>query len=36
VERTLLTTGMLAALMESKGNGHRRVDTPHLGVKYQV
>lgn len=36
VERTLLTTGMLAALMESKGNGHRRVETPHLGIKYQI
>jgi len=36
VERTLLTTGVLAALMESKGNDGRRVDTPHLGIKYQV
>lgn len=36
VERTYLTTGILAALMESKANGHRRVETPHLGIKYQV
>lgn len=35
VERTLLTTGMLAALMESKAAGGRRIDTPHLGIKYQ-
>ena len=35
VERTLLTTGMLAALMDSKAGGHQRVETPHLGVKYQ-
>jgi hypothetical protein len=35
VERTLLTTGVLAALMESKANGNRRVETPHLGIKYE-
>ena len=34
VERTLLTTGMLAALVESKANGHKRIETPHLEVKY--
>lgn len=36
VERTLLTTGMLAALVESKANGHKRIETPHLDVKYRV
>jgi hypothetical protein len=36
VERTLLTTGVLAALMESKATGHRRIETPHLDVRYQV
>jgi hypothetical protein len=36
VERTLLTTGMLAALVESKATGHKRIETPHLDVKYQV
>ena len=34
VERTLLTTGMLAALMESRANGHKRIETPHLQVTY--
>lgn len=36
VERTLLTTGMLAALMESKANGGQVVKTPELDVRYQV
>lgn len=36
VERTLLTTGMLAALMESKANGHKRIETPHLDVTYKI
>jgi TAT (twin-arginine translocation) pathway signal sequence len=35
VERTLLTTGMLASLMESKANGHKRIETPQLSVNYQ-
>lgn len=34
VERTLLTTGILAALMESKATGHRRIETPHLNLRY--
>ena len=29
VERTLLTTGALAALMESAYQGHKRLETPH-------
>lgn len=36
VERTLLTTGMLAALMESKSAGGTRVETPYLDVKYNL
>lgn len=36
VERTLLTTGMLAALMVSKAENHRRVETPHLDIRYQI
>lgn len=36
VERTLLTTGMLAALVESKATGHKRIETPYLDVKYSV
>jgi hypothetical protein len=36
VERTLLTTGILAALVDSKAGGHKRIETPHLNIKYQV
>jgi hypothetical protein len=36
VERTLLTTGMLAALVQSKATGHKRIETPHLNVAYRV
>jgi len=35
VERTLLTTGMIDALMISKSEKNRRVETPHLAIKYQ-
>jgi hypothetical protein len=35
VERTLLTTGILDAVMISKAEKHRRVDTPYLDVRYQ-
>jgi hypothetical protein len=35
VERTLLTTGLTAAGVESLYRGQTRVDTPHLAVKYQ-
>lgn len=34
VERTLLTTGVLAALMDSSFQGGVRVETPHLDVSY--
>lgn len=36
VERTLLTTGMLAHLMESKASNHRRIVTDTLDVRYSV
>jgi hypothetical protein len=36
IERTLLTTGTLAALMESKAANGRRIETPHLNVRYQI
>ena len=36
VERTLLTTGALAALMDSSHQGHRRLATPHLNVSYRA
>lgn len=35
VERTLLTTGILDALMTSKAEKHCRIETSHLGIKYQ-
>lgn len=34
VERTLLTTGILDAVFTSKNEKHRRVDTPHLEIRY--
>jgi hypothetical protein len=36
VERTLLTTGVLAFGIESKATGHRRVETPGLNIEYRV
>lgn len=35
VERTLLVSGALDALMDSRHRGHRRVETPHLDVRYR-
>ena len=34
VERTLLTTGILDAVMTSKAEGGKKIDTPHLAIKY--
>ncbi|MFT5365564.1 MAG: hypothetical protein ACI8V2_000504 [Candidatus Latescibacterota bacterium] len=35
VERTLLITGALEALMNSRHQGHIRIETPHLDVSYR-
>jgi len=35
VERTLLTTGVLEAALDSRYRGHIRLETPHLTVAYQ-
>jgi hypothetical protein len=35
VERTLLTTGLTAAGVDSLFAGQKKLDTPHLAIKYQ-
>jgi hypothetical protein len=36
LERTLLTTGLTAAGMESLWRGQQRIETPHLAINYRV
>jgi hypothetical protein len=36
IERTLLTTGLVAAGMESLASGQRRLETPHLAIRYRA
>ena len=36
VERTLIVSGMLESCLDSKINDHRRLQTPHLGVRYKA
>jgi hypothetical protein len=36
VERTLLTTGLVAAGMKSLASGQKRLETPQLAVRYQA
>lgn len=35
LERTLLTTGVLEAALDSRFQGHQRLETPHLAIQYQ-
>ena len=35
VERTLLTTGTLEAILDSRYQGYVRLATPHLNIRYQ-
>ncbi len=35
VERTLLTSGLVAAGLQSIADGQTRLETPHLAVRYQ-
>jgi hypothetical protein len=35
IERTLLTTGLVAAGMESLASEQKRLETPHLAIRYQ-
>jgi hypothetical protein len=36
IERTLLTTGLVAAGVQSLAGGQRKMETPHLAIRYQV
>lgn len=36
VERTLLTSGVLAAAMQSLASDSKRLETSHLAIRYQV
>lgn len=36
VERTLLTSGLVAAALRSLADGQKRLETPHLAVRYQA
>jgi hypothetical protein len=35
IERTLLTTGLVEAGVRSLGEGQKRLETPHLAIRYQ-
>ncbi|MFN0195454.1 MAG: hypothetical protein ACKVT0_01810 [Planctomycetaceae bacterium] len=36
IERTLLTTGLVEAGCRSIGTGQKRIETPHLNIRYQA
>lgn len=35
IERTLLTTGLVEAGVRSLATGQKRLETPHLAIRYQ-
>jgi hypothetical protein len=35
-ERTLLTSGLVAAGLQSLAEGQKRIETPHLNIRYQA
>jgi len=36
IERTLLTTGLVEACVRSLGTGQKRIETPHLVIRYEA
>src|SRR5207247_9120275 len=36
IERTLLTTGLVEAGVRSVGTGQKRIETPHLAIRYSA
>ncbi len=36
IERTLLTTGLVAACVRSLATGQDRAETPHLAIRYEA
>src|SRR5262249_42609594 len=36
IERNLLTTGLVEACVRSLGSGQRRIETPHLAIRYMA
>jgi hypothetical protein len=36
IERTLLTTGLVEACVRSLGSGQKRMETPHLAIRYEA
>jgi hypothetical protein len=36
IERTLLTTGLVEACVRSLGTSQKRIETPHLAIRYQA